>query len=544
MLKHTILCVMLVAAAAMGWGQQQSSLVPVEVGTHLTWGNGLVWGIFPVNGGGNGPTCVATWDPTADHDSAWDDSSITNMSSARLVHTSLTFQWKEQPVLFGIGNDGSLDRLYWYFQNAAQWGSGIIDTFAFGAGASIAYVPNDGYDVWDYAVPGWIYCFPGNTTSFWRYAVPAGLYPDISLYGYYPGPGSTISDQTPPFEWSSAATNQYRIQVSTNPNFMSNVIDEVVSTPEYEPTTRLANGTYYWRTAAWIGGGWSWCSSTRSFVLQGGWVSRPSIPHAGGDGSIIAYASSFGTNGKSILALVNGTSHDYFYRYNISDSTWYAEDTPPGSVNIGTSLTTSAPFQGAFPHIMAVFSGQVKHDNPWYYDVNQQPRQRWLQWNDDSGDTMFYSHLPQTIGTATSMVLGPDNMTYLLPGLMGSDNFYDVEPPDTLTPEGHRGHHRHDRDDGGQQAGIAQNGKAVAHAVAGCHGVEVEYQLPVSARVRATLRDAIGRQVGALDVGDQKPGVHRLEWNRDREGRQLNAGAYFVLLDMGTEQARLKTVVK
>ena len=80
--------------------------------------------------------------------------------------------------------------------------------------------------------------------------------------------------------------------------------------------------------------------------------------------------------------------------------------------------------------------------------------------------------------------------------------------------------------------------------VAGCCGVEVEYELPVSVHVRATLHDAIGRQVGTLDAADQKPGVHRLEWNRDREGRQLNAGAYFVLLDMGTEQARLKTVVK
>ena len=35
-----------------------------------------------------------------------------------------------------------------------------------------------------------------------------------------------------------------------------------------------------------------------------------------------------------------------------------------------------------------------------------------------------------------------------------------------------------------------------------------------------------------------------LVWDRDNEGCKLSAGAYFVLLDMGTEQARLKAVVR
>jgi hypothetical protein len=47
-----------------------------------------------------------------------------------------------------------------------------------------------------------------------------------------------------------------------------------------------------------------------------------------------------------------------------------------------------------------------------------------------------------------------------------------------------------------------------------------------------------------LDAGEQKPGSHRLSWNQDSEGRKLSAGAYFVLLDMSTEQIRLKAVVK
>jgi hypothetical protein len=85
---------------------------------------------------------------------------------------------------------------------------------------------------------------------------------------------------------------------------------------------------------------------------------------------------------------------------------------------------------------------------------------------------------------------------------------------------------------------------AKAHAITGHGGIEVEYQLPAAVCVRAALHDAIGRQVGVLDAGEQKPGTHRLSWDRDKEGRRLSAGAYFVLLDMGTEQSRLKAVVR
>jgi hypothetical protein len=75
-------------------------------------------------------------------------------------------------------------------------------------------------------------------------------------------------------------------------------------------------------------------------------------------------------------------------------------------------------------------------------------------------------------------------------------------------------------------------------------GVLVEYELPAAARVRATLHDAAGRQVGVFNAGEQTPGMHRLGWTRDNEGRRLSAGTYFVLLSMGAEQARLKAVVR
>ena len=110
------------------------------------------------------------------------------------------------------------------------------------------------------------------------------------------------------------------------------------------------------------------------------------------------------------------------------------------------------------------------------------------------------------------------------------NNFYWVDPPSALM-------------DGGQ-AGATRTGIVRTQVIARFDGVEVEYQLPTSAYVRATLHDAVGRQVGVLDAGEQRPGIHRLSWDRDNEGRKLSAGAYFVLLDMGTEQARLKAVVR
>jgi len=75
---------------------------------------------------------------------------------------------------------------------------------------------------------------------------------------------------------------------------------------------------------------------------------------------------------------------------------------------------------------------------------------------------------------------------------------------------------------------------AKAHAITGHGGIEVEYQLSAAARVRATVHDAVGRQLGVLDVGSQQPGTHRLSWNQARGGRKFAAGAYFPSPDIGT----------
>jgi DNA-binding beta-propeller fold protein YncE len=100
------------------------------------------------------------------------------------------------------------------------------------------------------------------------------------------------------------------------------------------------------------------------------------------------------------------------------------------------------------------------------------------------------------------------------------------------------------------QGGVAEEpaprpaASATARICPSSGGVVVEYQLSAAARVRASLHDAVGRRNGMLDAGQQNAGLHQLSWNRDQEGRKLGAGAYFVHLDMGKEQARLKAVVR
>ena len=539
MLKYTIVCVMLVAAAAMGWGQLDDVPVNVESGAHLTWGDGLVWGMFPIQGGQGGAgqkTYALKFNPNAEPDSMWDDSTIPLISSRRLFYAGLTFQWNEQPVVWACGwhEDGGNEysKLYWYPVDSApnEWREATIDSFTLGNGASIAYDPERASWAVNCEVPGWIYCLPGDGTTFWRYAIPGGVYvPDMEAYGYYPGPGAIIADQTPHFRWNSAATTQYRIQVSANQYFMSNVIDEVLSSPEYEPTAELANGTYYWRTATWTAGTWSWCVSNRSFSLEGGWQRLADIPEAVTQGAMIAYDKGiFDGGSRSILALPGGGQNQHHrvhsYRYNITQNSWVQLDSVYDvTEHEGTSLTTRTPTpEAASPLVRARFTNSG--DVPYGFTQND----GWNEWCVESGDTMKDSHFPGAIGPYSSMVIGGDNYMYLLKGF--AEQFYYVELP----VDG----------DGGQASGVVRNGKATAHVITSHGGVEVEYELPASAHVRVTVHDAVGRQVGYLDAGDQQRGVHRVNWDRDSEGRRLSAGAYFVLLDIGTEQTRLKAVVE
>jgi hypothetical protein len=132
------------------------------------------------------------------------------------------------------------------------------------------------------------------------------------------------------------------------------------------------------------------------------------------------------------------------------------------------------------------------------------------------------------------MVYGTNKNIYLIVGSSYSGNprnsFCRLQPPGSVM-------------DGSQTSALRiEIGRA--HVISRYHDVEVEYQLPASARVHATLHDAVGRLVGVLDAGQQQAGVHRLSWKCDGGNQKLRAGAYFLLLDMGREQARLKAVLR
>jgi hypothetical protein len=536
MLKSVTLCTLLVAALALGWQRYEEDDAPYDVqhGTSLTWGSdGRVWGWFPVLG--TNKTSIGIFDPSAAEDSMWDDSTA-GMMAVRVKGASCTFQWMEQPVFWGSGwhkdeSNDTVSRLYCYYPDNDSSAYVTISAFRLGDGAAIAYDPNRAYWAVNYAVPGWIYCLtddPGDGRSFWRYAIPGGWYvpPELPVYGFYPDSGAIISDLTPHLAWGNTGAGQYRVQVSASSSFASNVVDSVVTDPDFHATAELDNGTYFWRSASWSGGQWVWCSAVHSFDLQGGWQHLADILCGVEDGAAIAYDSgSFADGYRSILALPGGST-DEFYRYRIGTNTWtQLASATNEEEDVGTCLTTRTPTYEGAPLIMARFSTQDYEDVPSQYDADQEG---WGDWCVD-GDPIYNSHFPRPMGNS-AMVLGGDLM-YLFPGSFdGFDlDFYRVNAPAS---------------GGGGQAGISLIGGAKARAITGHDGIEVEYQLPAATRVRATVHDAVGRQVCSLDAGKQSAGTHRLRWDHGYEGRRLSSGAYFVLLDLGTGQARLKAVVQ
>ena len=546
MLK-TALCVIIAvtAAVALPWPWEPLDPTPVECpvgqGAHITYGADSIWGVFPNYA--EDETYVARY-PISDQPPSgeWTVVEEPVPMDAYLYHTGLTFQWQEGGALYVIGDDDEEEGdayLYWYSLPDQTWDEYDIDEgyteFYLGAGDCIAYKPNESYGPL-YPVPGWIYCLPGDPDDkqgFWRYAIESSL-PYNTVQGIFPPNGSTIADQTPMFQWADGPSVPYRLQVSTDASFCTGtcVIDEVVYVSEYQTTSKLANGTYYWHTGSPNGLNWSW-SAANNFVLDGGFVQLTPIPHdeGVGDGAAMAYEGDpwCWNNHPSIIALVGG-GHREFYRWDLVTSDWHSENPAPVDVVAGTSLTTNDPTEefGEWP--AAAFGRSTTADRPWGYRPYRLPT-GWFEYPAEDFDAF-----PQPLGPGASFATGLRPYSYLITGEQGGNHthyFYGIDPKKV-----HPGH------GGGSQVGDTRAGSVRAQVIARYDDVEVEYQLPTSARVRATLHDAAGRQVGVLDAGDQQPGIHRLSWNRDGEGSKLSSGAYFLLLDTGTEQARLKAVVR
>jgi hypothetical protein len=523
MVRKVVVCVMTVVVAALAW-QGLTSLpagTDEETGSLITWGKDSVWGLFP--DALDGATHAGYYEPG---DQSWH--LVDDASDDVLQHTGLTFQWQEDGVLFAIGSEGGSSYLHWYSLYDDSWYSEALP-FSLGAGACIAYQPNVDYDEETYPVPGWLFCLPGGGTGFWRYSIPTSL--PVSSGGIHPADGATIADKTPLFQWGSAATDSYRLQVATDPACSTRVIDVMGADPAHqvEEGNALSNGGHYWRSAALIGGTWLW-SNVHNFTIGGGWQQLAGIPASVGTGASVAYDADM-LGHEAILTLAGGNATG-FYGYDISGSKWDTLESAPSPVSLGTSLTTHDATESDGLYAWAAFGGSDTTDDPYYFDPTHSPH--WVAFSQASQDSIHRSRFPARLGAGASMAYGINNSLYLITGLdygcNPTDDFYRLQPPGSVMD--------------GSQTSASRVDVARAHIVGRYDEVLVEYQLPVSAHVRATLHDAIGRQVGVLSAGDQTPGTHRLGWTRDNEGRRLSAGTYFVLLDLGDEQARLKAVVR
>jgi hypothetical protein len=86
-----------------------------------------------------------------------------------------------------------------------------------------------------------------DTLSFTTVATPGTVAPELMS----PSAGAEGVSSTPAFSWSSVAgATSYQIQVATDSNFSSKVIDETASGTAYQPGDDLDDGTYYWQVKA------------------------------------------------------------------------------------------------------------------------------------------------------------------------------------------------------------------------------------------------------------------------------------------------------
>jgi len=543
MLKATLCCVLVAATAAIAdpwpWELLDSTpeQCPVGRGAHLTYGADCIWGVFP--NADSDKTYAAFYSPfsTTPPEPPSGEWHVLDQEVPMLgymYNTGLTFQWEEGSALYVIGSDEEYfgdGYLYWYSPDLDSWDEYDIDEddeFSLAPGACIVYSPNPEYCS-AYQVAGWIYCLPGNGKELWRYAIDPSSH--TTVQGIFPPDGSVIADATPKFQWNPSSSGQYRLQVSPDEFFSLTVIDTVVYAPECQTTSELANGTYFWHVGTPDGGGWLW-GDTYNFADSAGFERWSDIDEAVAEGAAMAYEADPGCwEDPSIVAVIGG-GRTSLYKYDIKFDDWsetYELENTPKHQYAGTSLTTNDPTEESGWWSTAAFGGSDTSDRPWGYIPY--PNNVWFEYPADD-----YDPFPQPLGPGATFVFGLPPWAYLTTGEQedtATHCFYAIEPRHKKKPHG-----------GGSQAGDVHARSRRVQVIASNHGIEVEYRLPAAARVRATLHDAVGRQVGVLDAGSQEPGTHRLSWSRNGEGDRLSSGAYFVLLDMGKEQARLKAVVR
>ena len=520
MLKATLCCVLIAATAAVAWETMASVDYPAEVqsGSAITYGDGKIWGIFPDPSASS--TYFEYYDPNVQGGATWvypgEESDL-----FFLGNPAITFQWRFGGEVLVVGNeddDPDYPTLYSYSLTESEWEYEEIEDFSLGAGASIAFRPAANY--YGTYVAGWMYCLAGGGKGFWCYSVPGPG--DVTVDGICPGETALIADNTPTFIWLPVqGTQKYKLTISPNPDLSSPVLVDSTTSTTYDVTQPLSNDVYYWRVASWQGSAWT-AGATHSFTLEGGWTQLHDLDVDVTYGASLAYEKDFYNNEECLIALT--AAHQYLDVYSVAGNSWNSDITTPKAQGVGSAIVTHEAVSSTPPnwHGPWAILG-VSSDSLWYH-TNAKPG--WVH----------YNILPQSLGSGASLAYSIESGTPYLYLIVGQDgygdprnDFYRQELPTS---------------GGGGQASSTRSASFIARPLSGSEGITVEYQLGASTRVKASVFDAVGRQVGVLNAGVQQSGVHRLSWSKDDEGRKLSAGAFFVLLEAGTEQVRLKAVAK
>ncbi len=529
-MRRIILITIAILAMAHGnWERLEDIPIPAQRGACITysfseWGGrpyDTVWGVFPNGSPANGKTYFLYYNCGNGH---WYFPSDSLISQYYLENTAISFEWIEG-VVYVIGNEGTTDILYRYPLSKASWQRECISEFNMGTRPGLTFQPNSNYHRQLYPIPGWLYCIPGGgSQGFWRYAIPSSLEP-VAVDGIYPPNGAVIADQTPVFIWrDEPAAINYRLIVSTDPEFATTLIDVITTSPSYQVETKMANGVYYWRTAFQsLNSIWKW-GAVHSFTLDGGWVRLVDIPKPVGDGAALAYAGPYGGWPECLFAFV-GNGDTMWYVYRIGRNDWWATGVGSPYQNGGSALAVHKLPNREYGPPYAIF-GKNSSDALHVYD--------WARW-------IWVDTLPEVLGPGASIAAGkavfspwPGRYVYLIVGEeagVGPRNHfwrylapvYDDQKEDN-----------HSLGTQGKQGQTIRQAKVRTTS----EGVVVEYQLQAPADVRLVVYDALGRQVAVLYSGSQSAGVHRLKW------RPAVSGAYFVLLDTGRETTNLKVVAR
>lgn len=521
MLKTAVVCIMLAATAATAWEEMTPVSYPAEVqsGSAITYGDGKIWGIFP-DPSDSFWTYFEYYDPSDPGGPTWVYPGQA-YDLFFLGNTAITFQWRFGGEVLVVGNeDGDPDwpMLYCYNLVDAIWEEEEIDDFSLGAGASIAFRPASAY--YGTYVAGWMYCLAGGGQEFWCYSAPGPG--DVTVDGICPGQGALYADQTPTFIWPAVqGAQKYRLKISSNSGMSNPVFLDSMTEPKCEVIEKLRNGVHYWQSASRQGSTWT-ASAVHSFTLEGGWTQLDSIPMAVSYGGSLAYEKDYYSGKECLLALTGGW---YYYVYFVEGDSWHQFTTPKaqgvGSAIVAHEAASETPPD--MPGPWAIFA--QGSDSLWYHNY---PSGGWGRF----GPAGTFQ---QALGPGASLAYSIESdipYLYLTVGEDGNgprNNFYRQQLPTS---------------GGGGQATSARPASIPARLISSSGRITVEYQLCAPAQVKATVFDAAGRQVKVLHSGPQPAGAHQLCWDTNTPDHRASSGAYFVLLDTGTEQARLKAVVR